>query len=200
MVFGKGAPMLRSFSDLVGPHRTWADANFPNNTYWQPLTGITEEIGEFSEATDANNTAAIRDAIGDIVIYATDLCYRIGWHLEDARRVHAAEVVAEETTVNELARLVHKRAAIPSQLTDYVCRRLQIHNGRLAHAVLKTDQKIRGTAAQHAENGQRALACIISVLAAFCASREWNIYEIVEETAMAVYRRDWITDSVTGGV
>ena len=43
-----------------------------------PLLGIGEEIGELFEASESEDYQAIEDAVGDILIYLSDWCYREG--------------------------------------------------------------------------------------------------------------------------
>ncbi|MFH0766603.1 MAG: hypothetical protein V1920_00740 [Bacillota bacterium] len=61
----------------------WSQNNFPRTLPYQPLLGITEEVGELYHAhlkneqgirTNENHQAAKFDAVGDIVIYLADCC------------------------------------------------------------------------------------------------------------------------------
>ena len=67
--------------------REWASRNFPNAEPWEPLMGAVEELGELAHAhlkehqgirTDENHKEAKEDAVGDILIYLADYCWRNG--------------------------------------------------------------------------------------------------------------------------
>lgn len=74
--------------------RAWTEKNFGERPAWHPLLGLVEEIGELAHAylkreqgirgTRAEHNEAIRDAIGDIVIYLCDFCSREHIDLQDA--------------------------------------------------------------------------------------------------------------------
>jgi NTP pyrophosphatase (non-canonical NTP hydrolase) len=77
--------------------KEWANRNFGNVQSWQPLIGMQEELGELSHAflkreqgirgTVGEHNAAIRDALGDIVIYMLDFCQRENIELEEVIRL-----------------------------------------------------------------------------------------------------------------
>lgn len=94
---------LRTFQD---EHAKWSQSNFGATPSHQPLLGVVEEAGEFAEAlgvfisasrlshshlkreqgirgTDEEHVAAIKDSIGDIIIFLTDYCNKNGFCLED---------------------------------------------------------------------------------------------------------------------
>lgn len=60
----------------------WTDANFGTREAWQPELGMIEELGELAHAylkmrqgirgTEAEHLEAIKDAIGDFIIYWSD--------------------------------------------------------------------------------------------------------------------------------
>ena len=73
-------------------NRIWADRNFPNANIWEPLLGVSEEVGELHHAflkhhqgirLEENHLAKMEDAVGDIVIYLMDFCNRSGLDLQD---------------------------------------------------------------------------------------------------------------------
>lgn len=65
-------------------HQEWAQYNFPNRKPYQPLLGVSEEVGELCHAhlkleqgirgTPEEHQAAKEDAVGDIIIYLIDYC------------------------------------------------------------------------------------------------------------------------------
>jgi NTP pyrophosphatase (non-canonical NTP hydrolase) len=71
----------------------WSVRNFGKQPSWCPLLGVTEEVGELSHAylkrqqgirgTTEEHNEALRDAVGDIMIYLLDFCGREGINLED---------------------------------------------------------------------------------------------------------------------
>jgi len=86
----------------------WSQHNFGNQSSVNPLLGVGEEIGELAEEVEhasnlililgrlhhaylkrgqdirrtENHSAAIRDAVGDIIIYLLDFCHRENVSLE----------------------------------------------------------------------------------------------------------------------
>lgn len=86
----------------------WSERNFGDQPSVNPLLGIGEELGELTEEADhvsslililgrlhhaylkryqdirsnENHSAAIRDAVGDIIIYLLDFCHRENVSLE----------------------------------------------------------------------------------------------------------------------
>ncbi len=67
---------------------TWSKHNFPYNEPHHPLLGLAEEVGELSHAhlkmeqgirgTESEHMNAKYDAVGDIIIYLADYCFRNG--------------------------------------------------------------------------------------------------------------------------
>jgi NTP pyrophosphatase (non-canonical NTP hydrolase) len=72
--------------------KPWQEHNFPGRPSWQPLLGIQEEVGELAHAylkqtqgirTNENHVEAIKDALGDILVYMCDFCNAEGIDLAD---------------------------------------------------------------------------------------------------------------------
>lgn len=72
-----------NFSRLQYVCEVWASYNFPNKKPYQPLLGVSEEVGELCHAhlkqeqgirniSDFQNDKV--DAVGDIIIYLADYC------------------------------------------------------------------------------------------------------------------------------
>ena len=71
---------------LEAEHRVWHSENFGlHQPAWPSLLGVSEEVGELCHAflkrheglrSEEDHDAAIRDAIGDIVIYLLGFCKR----------------------------------------------------------------------------------------------------------------------------
>ena len=63
--------------------------------------------------------------------------------------------------------------------------------GELAHAHLKREQGIRGSAEQHLTAAKDAVADIVIFLADYCTANNFDFQEIMEETWAKVKKRDW---------
>ena len=87
-----------------------------------PLLGIGEEIGELGTATIAQDFQEIEDAIGDILIYLADWCFREGVPFPE---VHENKDAKQETASSFL-------------------QGVSIGYGKMLHAKLKRCQNIRG--------------------------------------------------------
>jgi len=70
--------------------------------------------------------------------------------------------------------------------------------GELAHALLKADQGIRGTAAEHEEAAMDAVGDILVFMADFCERKGWSMQEIIEEVWDRVKHRDWTKNKKDG--
>jgi NTP pyrophosphatase (non-canonical NTP hydrolase) len=70
--------------------------------------------------------------------------------------------------------------------------------GELSHALLKQEQGIRGTRAEHEEAAQDAVGDIVVYLADLCTSRGWSFADIVETVWAQVKQRDWTKDPQEG--
>lgn len=155
---------MLTFDELVQDVGTWSLANFeqswtdlpvrytdPHNEgspvqvglgSLAPLLGIGEEIGELNEAED---TASMLDAVGDILIYMADWCYR------EKLTFPVVEYSAEEIEG------MHERRVLSSAY------------GQMCHAKLKRCQKIRGMDDDIAYQGamdkaMTSLMCALKVL------------------------------------
>lgn len=70
--------------------------------------------------------------------------------------------------------------------------------GELAHAVLKREQGIRGSAAQREAAERDAVGDIVIYLADFCHRRGYDLDAIIQETWGQVRQRDWKKNPQTG--
>jgi len=78
---------------LQAEHKVWLEHNFPRQLSHEALLGVVEEVGELSHShlkkgqgirgTDRAHVAAIKDAIGDIVIYLASYCTTNGYDLDE---------------------------------------------------------------------------------------------------------------------
>ena len=84
---------MLTFKQLQQEQKEWADRNFPNSKNYHPLLGVVEEVGELSHShlkreqgirgTEEEHIEEARDAIGDIVIYLSDYCSRMGFDFQE---------------------------------------------------------------------------------------------------------------------
>jgi NTP pyrophosphatase (non-canonical NTP hydrolase) len=100
---------------IQGEVTEWATKNFSSTPggrrSWQPLLGVFEEIGELAHAflkrtqgirgTPAEHNAAIRDAIGDLVIYLLDFAAMEGIDVEKAIEETWAQVSKRDWQKNK---------------------------------------------------------------------------------------------------
>lgn len=70
--------------------------------------------------------------------------------------------------------------------------------GELAHAHLKGEQGIRGTAGEHAAKGRDAVGDVVLYLADYCSQRGWLLEECVEAAWEEIRDRDWRRYPETG--
>lgn len=70
---------MRELSQMQEEVASWAAHNFPGAKRWEPLVGMQEELGELSHAFlklhqgirgGEDHEAAMRDALGDLIVYA----------------------------------------------------------------------------------------------------------------------------------
>ncbi len=147
----------------------WAARNFPSAKPHLPLLGIVEELGELYEARDA---AQMKDAIGDVTVFAAHYCALNGLSL--------AEAISTATPVQD-----------PADAYLWL--------GRLAHSHLKLEEGIRGTPEQHRAAKQNALGQIVACLVRMAPATGACYREIVERVWSEVKQRDWQADRVNGG-
>lgn len=150
----------------------WQVRNFDLQPASRFVLGIVEEVGELGEAAESGDEEAILDAIGDICVYATQLA--------NAHRLDFG-VLLLATSERQ-----------PTQPVDVTL-------GRIAHAVLKTEQRIRGY--DNPEKGRREVAeNLVSVLyrlrdqALILGS---DLEEVYATVAARVLQRDWKADPVS---
>jgi NTP pyrophosphatase (non-canonical NTP hydrolase) len=89
----EGMSTKRTLSEIQTDQILWSEWNFGKHPAWHPLLGIQEEVGELAHAflkrtqgirKNQDHDAAIRDAVGDIVIYLMDFCSCEGIDLQEA--------------------------------------------------------------------------------------------------------------------
>ncbi len=78
---------------IQAEQKVWSEKNFSNKKPYQPILGASEEVGELAHAylkmeqgirgTREEHVAAMKDAVGDCVIFLMDLCNQMDWSFEE---------------------------------------------------------------------------------------------------------------------
>ncbi len=81
-----------NLKEIQKEQHDWSSRNFDNKKPYQPILGVTEEVGELAHAylkmeqgirgTREEHEAAMKDAIGDCCIFLMDFCNQMGWDFE----------------------------------------------------------------------------------------------------------------------
>ena len=100
-----------TFVELENQVEEWSKRNFPNNQPHHPLLGVGEEVGELDHAhlkmeqgirgTREELQAKKQDAVGDIVIYLADYCWRNGFSFAYAVECAWSEVKQRDWQKNQ---------------------------------------------------------------------------------------------------
>jgi NTP pyrophosphatase (non-canonical NTP hydrolase) len=78
--------------ELQGRVATWEEANFPQCEEWELILGVCEEAGELAQnflkmhrriRAEEFTPDSMKDAIGDLLVYAAGVCNRHGWGLRE---------------------------------------------------------------------------------------------------------------------
>lgn len=152
----------------------WQSHNFGAPNACEIACGIAEEVGERAIAAEHLDRHAMNDAVGDIMVYLSQLC--------TARRLSMSKVCkAGEDMLNFLSP--------QSSLTVGV--------GYLAHVQLKDRQGIRGMDnAELARFGTFVGACLV-VRSLNAMHHDYKaIWQVIAEQ---VLQRDWTKDRASGG-
>lgn len=138
-----------------------------------PLLGVTEEIGEYFEATAKGCEDGVKDAIADTIIYLLDFMSRLDLDIEDY----------ETENVQDVTELIEEL-------------------GRLNHHVLKMHQGIRGYEdTEFALNEiKETVYSLFDILHEICAIEGIGPPFVLATTTFfeIVSKRDWVTDPTTG--
>jgi len=139
-----------------------------------------EEVGELLGAEYDENPCDITkaaDAVGDTIIYIAHYCgmngYELKGLLDDSK--YSILFFGLQKTLQHLPLVV----------------------GRLCHAHLKLEQKIRSNE-DHRQNAREALAGVVGLLKCYCLNRNINFENAVRETWSNVAQRDWKSNPVNG--
>lgn len=162
-------PTTASFTlaQLQTETAVWIAKNFAGPTPHpphRPLLGIVEELGEL-DAADAEED--VEDAVADTVVFMADFCNA---HQFDLQSLFAEAVVSLTGD---------KRFGLLESV------------GRLCHSVLKLEQGIRGTPAEHKLAAQKALIEILVSLLVVARAHSFSFLGAVEKTWLKVRDRVW---------
>jgi hypothetical protein len=157
----------------------WVEHNFPGRPSWMPLMGICEEVSELVCAHAKHDHEEILDAIGDIVVFASDYCSAMGWD------IHLIHTMGEGSPLAARVRGADMEARTLLEMHTAV--------GEMQHGHLKMQQKIRGTRTEHAVAIQAGLCKLLALLVVYAdyTQLELSLLEIVEATWSDVRTRDW---------
>lgn len=90
------------------------------------------------------------------------------------------------------------RKNFPNNTPDNPFKGMVEELGELAHALLKKEQGIRGTAEEHDAAAKDAVGDLIIYTADFCERRGWKLQEIVKTVWDVVKGRDWTKNKQDG--
>jgi len=169
---------MKSLQDLQIEIAPWANANFGQNQSkvdpdfflgsLAPLMGLGEELGEFYEAPNEDESV---DALGDIGIYLCDYCNRSGVALQEPQ----PETIKDDPAVVMITAI-----------------------GKLFHCNLKRQQGIRGfDVYQHfQEKQQEAVNTLVNALDRYCREEIGTPFPVIVNRVWSdiVVKRDWLTD------
>lgn len=183
-----GNPTPFNLAQLQREMRPWQAHNFPGRESWQPLLGICEELGELMEASFANNSTEMADAVCDTIIFSADYCNAVHWDL------HALWITSQHF------------AMVPTAEPESRSTHLLMSVARLQHAHLKAAQGIRGSKKELSAKAKAALCNILwEVTSIFpyhatsMGASPWD--RVVAHTGTVwgtVKQRDWQANKTTG--
>ena len=171
-------PALDTFPGLQAALAAWQQRCFGSPPPWVSAMGINEEVGELREA--APWEADFDDALGDILVYTTQLC-----------TLHKLDFGALSSNLREIEVSV-----------DVGWKLIGVATGRISHVVLKSFQKIRGfhepeVAQRHIAHAVIQLTRGIRALAPM--SNTPVLRELYFQISHDVLKREWDKDKVTAG-
>ncbi len=152
----------------------WERKNFGLQPAYTSALGIVEEFGEFQESETRDQWI---DAIGDIMVFASNLCTKN--RLDMGSIIHMAESMIDDSS---------------TWTHGALC-------GQLAHVTLKAGQGIRG---YDDVDVVRRDTCIVifrmvQKLSVIASPVGWTVGEILVKVGTAVMGRSWVSDALTGG-
>lgn len=170
-----------SLRQLQEEHKIWALHNFPNTQHWEPLLGMTEELGELLEAAAATkpNRFEMIDATMDMTVFLT----------------HYANL--NNITLESFNVATHDDRSL--DLDDLVTG-LTINIGKLNHFHLKSHQGIRYSpeiALKNKEYHSGNTLNFLSKLNRTINRDQPNFLDALETVWNKVKQRDWIANKTS---
>lgn len=174
-------------------HQAWCKHNFGERPAWQPVLGISEEIGELAEAA----TEAMReDAIADVAIFSADVISILGIQLKEIDTLAFRHVCRDEF----IRRRERKPGSGEEFSESYYIDKLIVANGKIAHHILKMEQGIRGTREEHIAGIRAAFIDLFRALYHLSDLVSGKLLEeIVDPVWQKVRLRDWKKDAKDAG-
>jgi NTP pyrophosphatase (non-canonical NTP hydrolase) len=82
---------LNDLREFESENRKWLGHNFPNSTAGDQFLGVVEEVGEAAHAILKQNQGIrgklheeeLNEAVGDILIFLTSFCNKMGWSISE---------------------------------------------------------------------------------------------------------------------
>ena len=180
---------------LQSEHKAWTEYNFAPHTFLWPLWGTIEELGELVHArlkqeqgirgTPEEHLANQKDAIGDSLIFLSDVCSQKGWDLGEISKTESPE--AFQKTYKAPSGKSPIRVCLGALSTVMTC---------LEDSERIQDQDEKDLLDAHA---RQAVHIYLTGLSGYCHEKSWSLQEIVEETWKVVKTRDWKKDKQNGG-
>lgn len=171
--------MIKFQADL----KCWLDYNFPDTTRDQQIMGVVEELGELFECQilydsgtgSGQEEKALKDAVGDVVIFLCNYCTKA-----DISLCYSIEKWQNHNFGNTTG------AAM-------------INLGRLCHADLKHQQGIRGYDEEKTRQElHKYIAGVYCSLSNYCRTINLHIESCIDVALEAIKKRDWVVNPVTG--
>lgn len=175
-----------NFQQLQDEQAPWVKHNFGDRPAWMPLSGMSEEWGEYMEAWIEEDIENQIDAIADMVIFISDFCSALDINLQ----------CLYELCLLEKAQFIYKDFSY-GRLYD-IKDKITVYIGKVNHSYLKHSQKIR-IEQNHIQNIKDNLTYILAGLHLLATSFNINLLNIVEPVWKKVSQRDWKKNAKDGG-
>jgi hypothetical protein len=190
-VKGEEAADLEWLQQFQVQHREWRLRNFGEPKSHQPLLGMIEELGELEDGKEQREAelgdvliAEEVDAIGDILVYAVDLCGSRTWSMA---------VLWSQRTQSLTRPMISSMAPGYKTWPQYM--------RKLAHHQLKGEQNIRGGLDHHEEQLRIVLREIFGALEAYyrnhAGAAGGQVLSVVRAVWAKVQQRDWVNNPNT---
>ena len=185
---------MLTWKRLQSEQRAWSDFNFDPHTFLWPLWGTIEELGELVHArlkqeqgirgTPEEHLANQKDAIGDSLVFLSDVCSQKGWDLAELSKTESPGEF--QKTYKAPAGKSPIRVCIYALSTIMAC---------LEDAERIQDPNEKDLFEVHA---RQAVHHYLTGLSGYCHEKSWSLQEIIEETWGTVKQRNWRQNKQNG--